>query len=113
MAGLGIVSAAYGEQDDVSKALDSTATQWSLQTAYQVMPDYHDDEISPGVTRPAGSTDYIQVRLVAPLVYEKFTMLPRVTLRHYENAQGQSDSYEVILECHAGVFASCIYKDLL
>jgi hypothetical protein len=77
-------------QDDVSKALDSTATQWSLQTAYQVMPDYHDDEISPGVTRPAGSTDYLQVRLVAPLVFEKFTMLPRLTLRHYENAQGQS-----------------------
>ena len=90
LAGLGILSAAYGEQDDVSKALDSTATQWSLQTAYQVMPDYHDDEISPGVTRPPGSTDYIQVRLVAPLVYEKFTMLPRITLRHYENAQGQS-----------------------
>ena len=38
-------------QDDVSKALDSTATQWSLQTAYQVMPDYHSDEISPGATR--------------------------------------------------------------
>ena len=77
-------------QDDVSKALDSTATQWSLQTAYQVMPDYHDDEISPGVTRSPGATDYLQVRLVAPLVFEKFTMLPRLTLRHYENAQGQS-----------------------
>lgn len=77
-------------QDDVSKALDSTATQWSLQTAYQVMPDYHDDEISPGVTRPAGPTDYLQVRLVAPLVFENFTMLPRLTLRHYENSQGQS-----------------------
>ena len=77
-------------QDDVSKALDSTATQWSLQTAYQVMPDYHSDEISPGVTRSPGATDYLQVRLVAPLVFEKFTMLPRLTLRHYENAQGQS-----------------------
>ena len=77
-------------QDDVSKALDSTATQWSLQTAYQTMPDYHNDEISPGVTRSPGATDYLQVRLVAPLVFEKFTMLPRLTLRHYENAQGQS-----------------------
>ena len=84
------LGSALAEQDDVSKALDSTATQWSLQTAYQVMPDYHDDEISQGVTRPAGSTDYLQVRLVAPVVFEKFTMLPRVTLRHYENAQGQS-----------------------
>jgi hypothetical protein len=84
------VAFAQEGQDDVSKALDSTATQWSLQLAYQTMPDYHSDEISPGVTRPAGSTDYFQARLVAPLVFEKFTILPRLTLRHYENAQGQS-----------------------
>jgi hypothetical protein len=77
-------------QDDVSKALDSTATQWSAQVAYQVMPDYHDDEISPGRMRPAGSTDYLQLRVVAPLVFDNFTILPRLTLRHYENAQGQS-----------------------
>jgi hypothetical protein len=30
------------------------------------------------------------VRIVAPLQYEKFTILPRVTLRHYENGAGQS-----------------------
>ena len=89
-AQLAVSGLAIAEQDDVSKALDSTATQWSLQTAYQVMPDYHDDEISPGVTRPAGATDYIQARFVAPLAYENFTILPRLTLRHYENAQGQS-----------------------
>ena len=77
-------------QDDVSKALDSTATQWSAQLAYQTMPDYHDDELSPGNPRPAGPTDYLQVRVMAPLVYEKFTVLPRLTIRHYENAQGQS-----------------------
>jgi hypothetical protein len=77
-------------QDDISKALDSTATQWSLQLAYQAMPDYHTDEISPGVSRPPGSTDYFQARVVAPLVFENFTILPRLTLRHYENAQGQS-----------------------
>lgn len=88
--GVGGVSLAQEEQDDVSKALDSTATQWSAQFAYQVMPDYHSDEISPGVTRPAGPTDYLQVRVLAPLVYEKLTILPRVTLRHYENSQGQS-----------------------
>lgn len=81
---------AQEEQDDVSKALDSTATQWSLQTAYQVMPDYHDDEVSPGVPRSPGSTDYLQVRVVAPMVFSKFTLLPRLTIRHYENAQGQS-----------------------
>ncbi len=81
---------AQEEQDDVSKALDSTATQWSLQTAYQMIPDYHSDDISPGESRPAGATDYLQVRLVAPLEFENFTILPRVTLRHYENAQGES-----------------------
>jgi hypothetical protein len=87
---VGNVPMAQEGQDDVSKALDSTATQWSLQVAYQTMPDYHDDEISPGVTRPAGPTDYFQTRVVAPLVFEKYTILPRLTLRHYENSQGQS-----------------------
>ena len=88
--GAGNVSLAQEGQDDVSKALDSTATQWSAQFAYQVMPDYHDDEVSPGVPRSAGPTDYLQARIVAPLVFEKFTILPRLTIRHYENAQGQS-----------------------
>lgn len=78
------------EQDDVSKAMDSTATQWSYQFAYQIMPDYHDDILADGSTRPAGTTDYLQVRVVAPLVYDSFTILPRLTLRHYENAQGES-----------------------
>ena len=40
--------------------------------------------------RPAGATDYFQVRMVAPLVFDNFTILPRLTLRHYENPQGQS-----------------------
>ena len=87
---LGTSGPAIAEQDDVSKALDSTATQWSLQTAYQVMPDYHTDEISPGVMRPAGADNYLQVRMVAPLAFDNLTVLPRLTLRHYENAQGQS-----------------------
>jgi hypothetical protein len=81
---------AQEEQDDVSKALDSTATQWSLQMAYQTMPDYHSDAISPGVIRPPGATDYFQLRTVAPLVFDNFTILPRLTIRHYENQQGQS-----------------------
>ncbi len=78
------------ESDAETKALDSTATQWSFQLAYQTMPDYHDDILDSGEQRPAGATDYLQLRIVAPLSYEKFTILPRVTLRHYENAQGQS-----------------------
>ena len=78
-----------GAQDDVSKALDSTATQWSFQFAYQAMPDYKDDIVN-GHVRPEGSTDFVQMRIVAPLAFEKFTILPRLTFRPYENAQGDS-----------------------
>ena len=88
--GVSGTSLAQEEQDDISKALDSTATQWSLQTAYQVMPDYYSDDLSAGNPRPPGPTDYLQVRLMAPLVFSNFNLLPRVTLRHYENSQGQS-----------------------
>lgn len=93
LLGLTLISTARA-QDDAgdaeTKALDSTATQWSFQLAYQVMPDYHDDILDNGEPRRAGPTDYIQLRIVAPLPYENFTILPRVTLRHYENSQGQS-----------------------
>ena len=78
-----------GGQDAESKALDSTATQWSFQLAYQKMPDYHDDTLSNGQTRPAGADNYWQLRVVAPFVFDSFTLLPRLTLRHYENAQGE------------------------
>jgi len=82
---------AYSQDNDAeTKALDSTATQWSFQFAYQTMPDYHDDILSSGSPRPAGMTDYLQVRIMAPLPYENFTILPRITLRHYESPQGQS-----------------------
>lgn len=88
--GLTAMQNAGAEQDDVSKALDSTATQWSFQFAYQAMPDYKSDTLSNGMTRPAGLDNYFQARVVAPFVFEKFTLLPRLTIRHYENAQGQS-----------------------
>jgi hypothetical protein len=81
----------YAQDTDAeTKALDSTATQWSFQLAYQTMPDYHDDILSSGAPRDAGATDYIQLRAMMPLTFEKFTILPRVTLRHYENSQGES-----------------------
>jgi hypothetical protein len=89
LTAVALSAAAQAEQDDVSKALDSTATQWSYQFAYQAMPDYHDDTVD-GQQRPEGSTDFVQVRIVAPIPLEKFTILPRLTMRHYENAQGQS-----------------------
>ena len=90
LAGVVLPAAAQQEeQDDVSKALDSTATQWSYQFAYQTMPDYHDDTVD-GQQRPEGATDFVQVRIVAPIALETFTILPRLTFRHYENAQGES-----------------------
>jgi hypothetical protein len=78
------------DADAETKALDSTATQWSFQLAYQVMPDYHDDILSSGSPRPEGMTDYLQLRIMMPLAFEKFTILPRITFRHYENPQGES-----------------------
>jgi hypothetical protein len=71
-------------QDDVSKAMDSTATQWSFQLAYQDM-SWKDDTLDNGQTRAPGLDNYVQLRLVIPVALEKFTILPRVTLRHYEN----------------------------
>ena len=82
---------AYSQDGDAeTKALDSTATQWSFQLAYQTMPDYHDDIMDNGEPRPGGMTDYLQLRIMMPLAYETFTILPRITLRHYENPQGES-----------------------
>ena len=78
------------EADRATMALDSTATQWSFQFAWQVMPDYHDDVLANGRTRKPGNTDFAQLRIVAPIPLKGFTILPRLTLRHYENAQGQS-----------------------
>jgi hypothetical protein len=84
------VTADGGGQDRETMALDSTATQWSFQFAYQIMPDYHDDILDNGQMRPQGNTDYLQLRIMAPISFETFTILPRLTIRHYENAQGQS-----------------------
>lgn len=71
-------------QDAASKAMDATATQWSFQLAHQFMPDYYDDDVN-GVPRTAGLDNYAQFRIVAPIPLEKLTILPRLTIRHYEN----------------------------
>jgi len=78
------------EQDAETKALDATATQWSFQFAYQSMPDYHQDMLDNGQMRSPGSDNYLQLRIVAPIPLKALTILPRLTLRHYENAQGES-----------------------
>jgi len=54
------------------------------------MPAYHQDVLSNGLMRPAGSDNYVQFRIVAPLPLKALTILPRLTVRHYENAQWQS-----------------------
>ncbi len=71
-------------QDDIAKAMDSTATQWSFQLAYQSMT-WKEDTLDNGQTRAPGLDNYVQLRLVIPLALKNFTILPRVTLRHYEN----------------------------
>jgi hypothetical protein len=86
-------------QDDETKALDSTATQWSFQFAFQTMPDYYQDELENGQTRAAGMDNYLQLRIVAPIPLKGFTLLPRLTLRHYENPQGQSGMGNTELFC--------------
>jgi hypothetical protein len=72
-------------QSRESMAMDATATQWSFQFAYQWMPDYHTDQLSDGTTRPLGLDNYAQLRIVAPIPLKKLTLLPRLTVRHYEN----------------------------
>lgn len=80
-------------QDRASMAIDSTATQWSFQFAYQTMPSYYQDTMDNGRTRPKGNDNYWQLRIVAPIPKSEsvpFTLLPRLTIREEENQLGQS-----------------------
>jgi len=83
---------AFGQDEDAeaqsreSMAVDATATQWSFQLAYQWMPQYHDDLVN-GETRRKGLDNYLQLRVVAPIALKGLTLLPRLTLRHYEDLE--------------------------
>ena len=77
-------SSQQGGQSRESQAMDATATQWSFQAAYQSMPDYFDDIVN-GSPRPAGLDNYFQLRVVAPVPLKSMTILPRLTVRHYED----------------------------
>jgi hypothetical protein len=77
-------SSATEGQSRESQAMDATATQWSFQVAYQSMPQHYTDIIN-GKTRPMGLDNYIQLRIVAPIPMKKLTILPRLTIRHYED----------------------------
>jgi len=71
-------------QSRESAAMDATATQWSFQLAYQLMPDYYSDDVD-GVPRSPGLDNYLQLRVVAPIPLKGLTILPRLTFRHYED----------------------------
>ncbi len=74
------------EQDRASMAVDATATQWSFQLAYQSMPQYYTDSVN-GQPRRKGLDNYLQLRIVAPIPLKGLTLLPRLTLRHYEDLE--------------------------
>ena len=82
------------DQDRAAKAMDATATQWSFQLAYQMMPDYHTGKLNDGITdRPLGLDNYVQLRIVAPVPLKSMTILPRVTFRHYEDLQKKKSGF--------------------
>jgi hypothetical protein len=80
------------EQDRASMAMDATATQWSFQFAYQWMPQYHTDIVN-GEPRPLGLDNYAQLRIVTPIPLKKLTILPRLTVRHYEDLQNGKSGF--------------------
>lgn len=90
---LGLLSVGVFAQDEdaepvqsrESAAMDATATQWSFQFAYQMMPQYYNDVISNGEPRQPGLDNYAQLRVVAPIPLKSLTILPRLTFRHYED----------------------------
>jgi hypothetical protein len=79
-------------QSRESMAVDATATQWSFQFAYQWMPQYHDDIVN-GETRKKGLDNYAQLRIVAPVPLKSMTILPRLTVRHYEDLENGKSGF--------------------
>jgi hypothetical protein len=79
-------------QSRESMAMDATATQWSYQVAYQLMPDYYSDDVN-GSPRRAGLDNYLQIRVVAPIPLKKMTILPRLTIRHYEDIEAGKSGF--------------------
>ena len=81
-----------GAQSRASQAMDATATQWSFQVAYQSMPDYHNDIVN-GEERRKGLDNYAQLRVVAPVPLKSMTILPRLTIRHYEDLETKKSGF--------------------
>ncbi len=89
LSGMHPLAAISQEQSRESAALDNTAAAWSFQLAYQAMPDYRDDVLASGETRPEGNKGYVQFRMVAPLKLGGLNVLPRLTVRLSENKDGE------------------------
>ena len=85
-ASFALFSQEESEQSRESMAVDATASQWSFQLAYQWMPDYYSDIVN-GEPRRKGLDNYVQLRVVAPIPLKGLTILPRLTLRHYEDLE--------------------------
>jgi len=88
------------QQSRDSQAMDATATQWSFQLAYQWMPDYYQDMINDTTTRPLGLDNYLQLRIVAPVPLKGLTILPRLTLRHYEDLKRGNQVWVILNYLH-------------
>ena len=80
---------AAAQQSRESAVNDATASQWSLQFAYQAMPDYRSDTMVTGEVRPEGNKSFFQYRMVAPIPIGKIKILPRLTIRYTQNAAGE------------------------
>ena len=116
LAGHGVTYAQ--EQSRESAALDNTAAAWSFQFAYQGMPDYRDDMLSNGDTRPEGNRRWVQFRMVAPIKVAGVSVLPRLTARVSENKDGEwgispTDVFALILPFDWGTGRAGLGPDLV
>jgi len=80
---------AAAQQSRESAVNDATASQWSLQFAYQANLSYRSDTLVTGEVRAEGNKGFFQYRMVAPIPVGKIKILPRLTLRYTENKNGE------------------------
>ena len=116
LAGQGVATAQ--ERSRESAALDNTAAAWSFQFAYQAMPDYRDDILSNGDTRPEGNKGWVQFRMVAPIKVAGVSVLPRLTVRYSENKDGEwglspTDLFALILPFDWGTGRAGLGPDIV
>ena len=82
------------------------------------MPDYRDDILSNGDTRPEGNKGCVQFRMVAPIKVAGVSVLPRLTVRYSENKDGEwglshTDLFALILPFDWGTGRAGLGPDLV